>query len=263
MEQISVDNLTEENLFHFTRTNNLESIRIEGIKPIIGDNAIGIEDTPKTFFSKGKLGVLKANEVWLRWLMNRIFGWNDRLGLYKYETKEERQKRMSKWTEEFLNKNYFNDTEKKEKLFEYFYKYTKERSYLVLLLEAEKDYRIDDEDENKVRLRNSDNEISQAFAKEMYGQFSNFESTVMDDWNMHTISGTHISPSNIKQVATPDGKTDMLSILMYIYEHNKDIPHNNFLLDDFIEYAKNKKTLEEMISEGDQKNDQNNYSRIY
>ena len=42
---------------------------------------MGIEKNPKIFFSKGEIGILKVTEVWARWLMHRIFGVQDRLGL--------------------------------------------------------------------------------------------------------------------------------------------------------------------------------------
>lgn len=262
MENISIEDLSENSLFHFTHNSNLENINSDGILPKIGENATGIERTEKTFFSKGELGVLKASEVWLRWLMNRIFGVSDRLGLYKDESFEDRQKRLREWTHEFLEGNYLEDSNKKEVLFEYFYNYLKERTYLVLDIEENKDYFLADEDENKVNLVQMDNKITTDFAKVMYGPFSNMETTTMDDWNMHTITGTTIPKERIKQVTTPDGKTDMLSIVLYIYSKYKDMSHDRLLLDDFIEYAKKKQALEEMLKGEEKEDDQINYSRI-
>lgn len=126
MEKISLDELKDDSLFHFTHQANIETISNEGLKPTIGANAFGIEETPKIFFSKGELGIIKVTEVWLRWLMNRIYGPNDRLGIYKNLTPEENDKRLSEWAKEFLSGEYKNDKEKKEKLFKYFYIYLKE-----------------------------------------------------------------------------------------------------------------------------------------
>ena len=81
MEKIVLDDLKEDSLFHFTHQESLDEIEKSGLKPVIGANANGVEETPKIFFSKGKLGVIKVTEVWLRWLMNKIYGVNDRLGM--------------------------------------------------------------------------------------------------------------------------------------------------------------------------------------
>ena len=39
---------------------------------------------------------------------------------------------------------------------------------------------------------------------------------------MHTKVGEGVSREKIKQVKTPDGKTDMLSIIIYEYDKHKD-----------------------------------------
>ena len=262
MEQISIEELTENDFYHFTLISNLDSISIRGLVPQIGENAKGIEKTAKIFMSKGKLAIIKSSEVWLRWLMNRIFGLNDRLKMNKEESQKEQRERLAKWTEEFLTEKFLEDEEKKQKLFQYYYDYVKERTYLTLFLEEKIDFSFDDEDENKVYLKRLDDKMTSQFAKIMYGPFSNFESTKMDDWNMHTFTGITLSPNVIKQVKTPEGKTDMLSILIYLYDKNKNIPHSKFLLDDFVEYAKKRQRLEEMIQEGNNTNDKNDCSRV-
>ena len=69
------------NSYGIIENSDLKQISEEGLHPIIGENAMGIEKNPKIFFSKGEIGILKVTEVWARWLMNRIFGVQDRLGL--------------------------------------------------------------------------------------------------------------------------------------------------------------------------------------
>lgn len=261
MEKAVLEELKEDSLFHFTHKSDAERISKSGLKPVIGDNASGIEKTPKIFFSKGELGIIKVTEVWLRWLMNRIYGPNDRLGMYKNLTPEENNKRLSDWSKEFLNGEYKNDSNKKTQLFEYFYQYLKERQYLVLDIEDKKEYDSNDVDENKVNMKNQ-NPISMSFAKVMYGEFSNMDTPIMDDWNMHTKSGVSIDTSKIKKVVTKDGKDDMLSIVMTVYDKHKDMPHCHFLLDDFVEYVKKKESLDVMMNEGE-KDDKINHSRIY
>ena len=67
MEKVILDDLPENSLFHFTHKDSIEEIEKNGLKPVIGANANGIEETPKIFFSKGELGIIKVTEVWLRW----------------------------------------------------------------------------------------------------------------------------------------------------------------------------------------------------
>ena len=258
MEKVIIDELPENSLFHFTHIDNYETIDSEGLKPIIGENAFGIEETPKIFFSKGELGIIKVNEVWLRWLMNRIFGPNDRLNKYKELTPNENERRIYAWIKEFLSGEYKNDTEKKEELFAYFYSYLKERIYFVLDIEDKKEYDSEDLDENKVKL-NDPSGINERFAKIMYGEFSDMQSKIMDDWNMHTKTGQSIDKTKIKQVVTEDGMTDMLSIVLYVYDKHKDMPHVQLLLDDFVLYAKKRLEIEEMTKEEGLKDDQNSY----
>lgn len=261
MEKVIIDNLDKNSLYHFTLERNLEEIEQCGLVPMIGENAKNIENTKKVFFSKGELGIIKATEVWLRWLMNRIFGVNDRLDLFKDLSETENKERISSWTKEFLSKEYLNDENKKEKLFAYFYEYLKDRTYLNLDIKEGVEYDSTQQDENKVNLSNNKNHIYTLFAKVMYGEFSDFSSTAMDDWNMHTYSGVGIDKNKIKQVITKDGKKDMLSIVLYLYDKNKNISHNKILLDDFVEYAKKKEALNSMLQEEGNKNAENNNSR--
>lgn len=263
MEKVSIESLPNDSMFHFTINDNLPSINERGIIPLIGENASGVEATEKIFFSKGELGIIKINEVWLRWLMNRIFGQNDRLNLYSDEAPVDKKKRLSAWGEEFLTKKYFEDEDKKKVLYDYFYNYAKERTYLVLDIHDGEEYFKEDLDENKVHIEKTKNITAKKYAEEMYGSFSDFNNLQMDDWNMHTKTGIEISPDKIKQVCTPEGKISMLDMLIYIHENNKDIPHSRFLLDDFVDYAVKRQTLENMVSEGEVTNDKNNNSRKY
>ena len=62
---------TNEVYYHFTKTKDLESILQNGLIPKVGENAKGVEDSNKVFFSKGKEGVLKLIDVWIRWYIVR------------------------------------------------------------------------------------------------------------------------------------------------------------------------------------------------
>ena len=260
MEKVRINQLEEDSMFHFTLRDQLDQIEEKGLLPIIGENAAGIERTPKVFFSKGELGILKATEVWLRWLMNRTHGVVDKLGLYKGLSKEEDNIRLGEWTKEFLSKEFLNDEEKKEILFDYYYEYLKKRIYLYLDIEDKVEYDSNDVDENKVLLQERNEYLPTAFATVMYGDFSDMNNPIMDDWNMHTKSGTGIEPDKIKQVVTPNEEESCLSIIMYLYDKYKDMDHEHLLLDDFIEFAKKKEMIDSIKEEGNE-DDKDNYCR--
>ena len=146
MKKITIDDLPENSFFHFTHINNIEDIKENGLKSTVGENSAGIENTPKVFFSVGEIGILEIMEVWLRILINKIYGSKDILNLYNYERYEEKQERLITWADEFISQKYLDDSIRKGLLFEYFYNYLKERIYLVLDIEEGKDYLIDDLD---------------------------------------------------------------------------------------------------------------------
>ena len=243
MERITIDKLNEESLYHFTERSNLKTISKDGLVPTIGENAHGIENTPKIFFSRGEIGILKVSEVWLRWLMNRIYGSNNRLNIYKGLSPKEKKERIDSWNHEFITKAYLRDEEKKERLFEYYYDYLKKRTYLTLNIKEGEEYDSKDIDENKVALKQKNNKYEQEYARIMYGDFSNMDDMTMDSWNMHTKTDKGIKNNKIRIVETPDNKDDMLSILIYVYDKNKTIPHKKLLLDDFIKFVNKKKVI--------------------
>ena len=255
MDRVAINELKADSLYHFTETSNLRRISNVGLIPYIGENSHGIEDTPKIFFSKGEIGILKVTEVWLRWLMNRIYGPNNRLGIYNDLSPKECGKEISTWSKEFLSGEYLDDEEKKEFLFDYFYEYLQERTYLTLDIEEGKEYCLDDIDENKVMMKKTKDELAKALATVMYGDFSNMSDIHMDEWNMHTKTGKAIKEDKIRIVTTENEDEDMLSLVLCVYDRNKDIPHNRLLLDDFVIYANNRKSKE------GNKYDQTNNSR--
>ena len=261
MEKVKLEDLSQDSLFHFSHKKALESIEQEGLRAQIGENAFGIEKTPKVFFSKGDLGIIKVTEVWLRWLLNRIYGPKDRLGMFEKLSSEENKERIRIWTKEFLSGEYKNDSEKQEVLFEYFYDYLENRRYFVLDLEEGKEYSSDDIDENKKQLHTRP-EIDSLYANIMYGEFSDMSIDKMDDWNMHTKAGvSNIPPKKIRQVISKEGKEDMLSIVLELYDKYKGIPHNRMLIDNFVRYVKKRKELDLIVYGENDKNDQINYSR--
>ena len=110
MKKITIDDLPENSFFHFTHISNIEDIKENGLKSTVGENSAGIENTPKVFFSVGEMGILEIMEVWLRILINKIYGSKDILNLYNYERYEEKQERLITWADEFISQKYLDDS---------------------------------------------------------------------------------------------------------------------------------------------------------
>ena len=102
MKKITIDDLPENSFFHFTHIDNLEDIEENGLKSTIGENAAGIENTPKVFFSVGEKGIIEIMEVWLRILINNIYGSKDILKFYSAESEEKKRERIATWIEELI-----------------------------------------------------------------------------------------------------------------------------------------------------------------
>ena len=163
MKKILLDELKDTCILHFTNNNNLAKIEEEGLIPLIGQNAQGIEKNPKIFFSKGKKGALELSEVWMRWLMNRIFGEKDRIGIYQNTSIKERRILLEKWFKEFLSGDYLKDTEKKQILFDYYFYYLEERIYLTLDIKDKEEYDSSAIDENKEAIIKENSNMKRLF----------------------------------------------------------------------------------------------------
>lgn len=62
----------------------------------------------------------------------------------------------------------------------------------------------------------------------MYGYFSDVDSLVMDQWNMHTKANKGVEKEKISQVVSSTGAEDGLSIVQEMYEmQGKDRQWNN------------------------------------
>ncbi len=121
-------------------------------------------------------------------------------------------------------------------------------NYYILDLKEEEEFSFDEVDESKrKKLLFKDNPAKYNVFKEMYGKYSNFESTKVDKWNMHTFLGKRmtITPDRIKQLTLPNGKNDVLSVVEFLYNKYKQITPKEEqvqfdLLDGYMEYVKNK-----------------------
>lgn len=70
----------------------------------------------------------------------------------------------------------------------------------------------------------------------MYGNDSMLNSTVMDEWNMHTLRNKVIEQEKISILVSDDNILSELDVLLYVYDNYKD--KNYDLLDDFIKFVK-------------------------
>ncbi len=228
--------------FHFTNKSNLKNINLYGLIPRIGINANNIEATKKVFFSKGKTAVLELCDVWLKWMMNNAFGPKDLYGYYKEMRFDEKRKLISLWSEEFLTREYLKDEAKLNFVFEIVYNKMKKAVYLLLDLD-DSIYSVYDIDEVKDKmLKEKENKIDYYYMKEMYGSFSNVDNNKMERWNMHTLSDVGVLPDKVSLIKASNGNSDMLSVVMEIYEE-KGIEYNWDILIKYISYVKRREHI--------------------
>ena len=240
IKTVVLNDSLRESFFHFTGEENLINIQEIGLQPRIGMNSNGLEKTSKIFFSKGFDGLLQNLDVWIKYKFHRAFNEVDGYGFYKGKTIEERKRLVEEWEKEFLSKDYLKDDEKKEKVFEKIYKGIKTQKYLLLDLEKEIDFKYNDIDEIKeynLEEKNKGNSTRYLYAKEMYGNYSNVDSNIVDKWNMHTLPNYGVAKEKISKVITKDGKDDALSILQYIYINYRNKEDKYDILDDFMTYS--------------------------
>lgn len=206
MKKIRIDELDIDNTyFHFTREKCIEDIEKNGVtaEPPERENmVIRDKENPCVYFSVGSDGLLKTIDVWIRWEYNNIASKmrlpSGHLGI----------------NEDVLQKTY-------EKVYEDF----KKRKYLKLdLIEGDdpktSDFSFSAHDYKKEMILKR-GEIPDAF-RWMYGEYSNFESNIMEDWNMNTHIGKKtIEPDRIMMLTDNKGRTDALSVIQEVYQRQK------------------------------------------
>lgn len=252
-QKCSLSDLDVENTyFHFTDSAYLKSIRDKGLISNIGKHSEGIDEKESIFFSHGIVATIQGADVWIKWIMNRMYGEKNQFHIYDGLNNSEIKAKQYEWATEFLNDEYLNDKERKEKAFKLIFDALKGKAFLALDLKPEIDFSIDDTDYNKKRALNSKengNMTPYLYMKKMYGNYSEVDRTVMDKWNMHTHFGAKIEPERIIQVTDSNGRIDMLHILIEMYDRCKS--YEDFQVDilgDFISYAKQKEISAEKIS---------------
>lgn len=274
IKKINLSELSDEELqhvcFHYSLKKDKNSIDRKGLETRIGRNSKGIDKQSSIYFSYGLEGALKTWDVWLKWRANRLYSpyWQEENKeiIEKIEndtaTEEEKKEYYYKaklWNEEFSSGKYRQDKEKMKFLFDFQMDEMQASNYYLLDLKEGEDFSFDEVDVKKdayLKRKDRPNDMGYKIFQEMYGSYSDFESSKVDKWNMNTFLGKQmtIEPNRIKQLTLPNGKNDVLSIITYLYDKYKEITPEEEqvkfdVLDAYMEYAKEKIKSNDSTSE--------------
>ena len=72
--------------------------------------------------------------------------------------------------------------------------------------------------------------------KKIYGDYSDFDSKVMESWNMSTFRRRYVMTKDIRVVKLDVLDANVVDILKYVYDNYKDTKYD--LLDDFMLWLK-------------------------
>ncbi len=255
------DEELQHDLFHFSLKKDKNSIDRKGLEPRIGRNSKEIDKQSSIYFSYGLEGVLETWDVWLKWRANRLyspcFQEENKEIIEKLEngtaTEEEKKEYYYKeelWNEEFSSGKYREDKEKMKFLFDFQIDEMQASNYYLLDLKEGEDFSFDEVDvkkESNLKRKDRTNDVGYKIFHEMYGSYSDFESSKVDKWNMNTFLGKQmiIEPNRIKHLTLPNGKNDVLSIITYLHDKYKEITPAEEqvkfdVLDSYVEYVKDK-----------------------
>ena len=238
--------------FHFTNIEHIDSIAYNGINAKIGERSEGLEKDAMFFFTEGYENELNLCDVWAKWIMHRTYGEKNQFGVYNDVDEVKRSKLINEWRESFLNRDYKNDTEKKEFIFSLMYEGMLERTLLSLNLKEGVDFSRDAIDVKKQeafdRLKDGD-KSNFKFLEVMYEKHSDLTSSTVDGWNMQSLPNRSVLPSNISQIVSNDGYTDMLHVIIDMHQDYKknmnSKPEYFDLLNEFVEYASKRLIIEQ------------------
>lgn len=251
----------QHGLFHFSFKKDKNSIDRKGLETRIGRNSKGIDKQSSIYFSYGLEGALETWDVWLKWRANRLYSpcfqeENKEIieklenGTATEEEKKEYYYKTELWNEEFSSGKYREDKEKMKFLFDFQIYEMQASNYYLLDLKEGEDFSFDEVDvkkESSLKRKDRTNDVGYKIFHEMYGSYSDFESSKVDKWNMNTFLGKQmiIEPNRIKQLTLPNGKNDVLSIITYLHDKYKEITPAEEqvkfdVLDSYVEYVKDK-----------------------
>ena len=111
-----------------------------------------------------------------------------------------------------------------------------EYCYMVLNVSNGCDYNRLEYDEIKTKFNHDEDSTDYLIMKEIYGEYSNFDSKMMDSWNMSTFRGRYVATKDIRVVTLDNKDANVIDILKYVYDNYKDTEYD--LLDDFMLWLK-------------------------
>ena len=257
----------QQSCFHYSLKKDKNSIDKNGLETRIGRNSEGIDKLSSIYFSYGIEGALETWDVWLKWRANRLYSpyWQEEnkeiVEKLENDTATEQEKKeyyykAQLWNEKFSSGEYRKDKEKMEFLFDFQMDEMLASNYYLLDLKEGEDFSFDEIDVKKdanLQRKDNPNDMGYKIFQEMYGPYSDFENSKVDKWNMNTFLGKQITiaPDRIKQLTLPSGKSDVFSIVSFMYEKYKEITPEDKqvqfdLLDDYMEYSKEKEQNNEL-----------------
>lgn len=219
--------------FHFTKTIDLARIEKNNLTPEISASLAMVDSSRRLYFSTGVNGMLKYHDVYLKWMMNNTYGEKN---LRKKYDDDVFKTKMYEWTKEFLSNEYKNDEYKKNTVFTKYYHDMLECTYLVINVSNARDYNKDEYDEVKVKYNLDKDSTDYLIMKKIYGDYSDFDSKVMESWNMSTFRRRYVMTKDIRVVKLDVLDANVVDILKYVYDNYKDTKYD--LLDDFMLWLK-------------------------
>lgn len=219
--------------FHFTKTIDLARIEKNNLTPEISASLAMVDSSRRLYFSTGVNGMLKYHDVYLKWMMNNTYGEKN---LRKKYDDDVFKTKMYEWTKEFLSNEYKNDEYKKNTVFTKYYHDMLECTYLVINVSNACDYNKDEYDEVKVKYNLDKDSTDYLIMKKIYGDYSDFDSKVMESWNMSTFRRRYVMTKDIRVAKLDVLDANVVDILKYVYDNYKDTKYD--LLDDFMLWLK-------------------------
>ena len=219
--------------FHFTKTIDLSRIEKNNLTSEISASLAMADNTKRIHFSTGVSSILKYHDVYLKWMMNTMYG---EKSLRKKYDDDVFNTKMYEWSKEFLTDNYKSYQYKKNAVFTKYYHDMLECMYLVINVSNACDYNKDEYDEIKVKYNLDKNSTDYLIMKKIYGDYSDFDSKVMELWNMSTFRRRYVMTKDIRVVILDTLDVNVIDILKYVYENYKNIKYD--LLDDFMLWLK-------------------------
>lgn len=213
---LTLDDMNE-NYFHFTKSQNLDSIKIKGLLPKKGKHAKFIEESNKVFFIKGLDNLLILFDCWINV--------NKKIPIIKKSKSNLIYGTCSKLMKSKYFPMIFVDiwfklikTSKRHKEFSYkiFDEILEESVLLNLDIKENIDFKFNDIDEIKSQNLKKRHLIILGYSK----KYSDMDSNKMDEWNLHTLSNHGISSKKIS-LCYINNSCKMKDILLFALKNTK------------------------------------------